>query len=79
LVYSDRQGKFIQNNLTLQVQIGETIKRGDEGQSNEFENNVEQVIREDLPAGEKVKITVEAERITRLNEKQGFAVVWRVA
>jgi hypothetical protein len=44
LVYSDRQGSYIQNNLTLQVKIGNVVRRGDEGQADDYENNVEQIV-----------------------------------
>lgn len=79
LAYSDRKGSYIQNNLTLQVKIGDVVRRGDEGQADDYENNVEQIVWENPPSGEVITITVDAERIARPGDTQSFALVWRVA
>lgn len=75
LVYTDRSGKLLQNNLNLTVTAANNLeKRGDEGY--EVENNVEQVTWDKIPPGE-ATIRVRANRIIRLDEAQPFAVVWR--
>ena len=66
LVYTDRSGKLLQNNLNLTVTAANNLeKRGDEGY--EVENNVEQVTWEKIPPGE-ATIRVIANRIIRLDE-----------
>ena len=76
LVYTDRPGAAIQNNLSLKVIATDgTEKRGDEGYA--AENNVEQVKWLDPPSGD-IRIIVSAERIVRHHDIQPFAVVWRV-
>ncbi|KXJ85221.1 peptidase S8/S53 domain-containing protein [Microdochium bolleyi] len=85
LAYSDRAAEALQNNLSLSVRFSgagngaaDVVKRGDEGNRGLAENNVEQVVFKQGQGGQyrKATITVKAERITRLDDVQAFAVAW---
>ncbi|KAJ1323351.1 serine protease AprX [Microdochium nivale] len=84
LAYSDRAGHMLQNKLSLRVRFAggssaDVEKRGSEDNQGLSENNIEQVAyRREGQGHSKAIITVKAERITRLNEPQAFAVVWGV-
>lgn len=60
------------------MKINDTIKRGDEGQPDDSENNVEQVVWDNPPAGAVVTLTVYGERMARPDDTQSFALVWRL-
>ncbi|KFA46111.1 hypothetical protein S40293_03786 [Stachybotrys chartarum IBT 40293] len=82
LAFSDRKGQEIQNKLSLKVEVkvdGSTVfEKAGQDESGE-ENNVEQVVWDvtgEAASGATVVVTVTADRITRLDDKQAFAVVW---
>ncbi|MCJ1235952.1 hypothetical protein MMC14_003928 [Varicellaria rhodocarpa] len=76
LVYADRPGETIQNNLTLKVTAKDgTEKLGNEGYGTE--NNVEQVFWRNPPPGQ-VTVKVTAERIAIPSDRQSFALVWKI-
>lgn len=78
LVYTDRPGEGLQNDLNLIVKTSDGIERhGNMGTAEEFDryNNVEQIVWRDIPQG-KVEVTVKAARV--LTDQQDYALVWRV-
>ncbi|KAB2569473.1 hypothetical protein DBV05_g11856 [Lasiodiplodia theobromae] len=78
LVYTDRPGEGLQNDLNLIVKTPDGIERhGNMGTAEEFDryNNVEQIVWRDIPQG-KVEVTVRAARV--LTNQQDYALVWRV-
>ncbi|KAK0609110.1 hypothetical protein DIS24_g12491 [Lasiodiplodia hormozganensis] len=78
LVYTDRPGEGLQNDLNLIVKTPDGIERhGNMGTAEEFDryNNVEQIVWRDIPQG-KVEVTVKAARV--LTDQQDYALVWRV-
>ncbi|KAF5989474.1 serine protease/ABC transporter B family protein tagB [Fusarium bulbicola] len=80
MVYSDLPGAALQNNINLQVAVGDGPSRfGNLGDRPDDVNNVEQVIWSDIPAERDTKITlsVTAPRTMR-GDKQAFALVWSV-
>ncbi|KAF5254890.1 hypothetical protein FANTH_386 [Fusarium anthophilum] len=80
MVYSDLPGAALQNNINLQVTVGDGPSRfGNLGDRPDDVNNVEQVILSDIPAERDTKITlsVTAPRTMR-GDKQAFALVWSV-
>ncbi|KAH7029931.1 peptidase S8/S53 domain-containing protein [Microdochium trichocladiopsis] len=85
LAYSDRAGEALQNKLSLSVRFSggsngaaDVEKLGAEGNQGLTENNVEQVVLKQGQGGRysKATITVKADRITRLDDVQAFAVAW---
>lgn len=80
LVWSDPPGETLQNDLDLVV-IGSDGKErhGNMGEGSGFDrvNNVEQVVWENIPAGE-AKIEVRAHRIVSRNFAQPYAVAWSI-
>lgn len=80
MVYSDLPGAALQNNINLQVAVGDAPSRfGNLGDRPDDVNNVEQVIWSGIPAERDTKITlsVTAPRTMR-GDKQAFALVWSV-
>ncbi|PNP73551.1 hypothetical protein FNYG_13145 [Fusarium nygamai] len=80
MVYSDLPGAALQNNINLQVAVGDAPSRfGNLGDRPDDVNNVEQVIWSGIPAERDTKVTlsVTAPR-TMLGGKQAFALVWSV-
>ncbi|KLO79074.1 uncharacterized protein LW93_4397 [Fusarium fujikuroi] len=80
MVYSDLPGAALQNNINLQVAVGDAPSRfGNLGDRPDDVNNVEQVIWSGIPAERDTKITlsVTAPR-TMCGDKQAFALVWSV-
>jgi hypothetical protein len=76
VAYPDREGGKLENDLSLSMKGAYGLdKRGDEGF--EAENNVEPVVWANRPPGKAV-VTVLAQRITRLDDLQGFALVCRI-
>ena len=82
LVYTDRFGPAIQNKLSLHVRATKTDGKTEQPQRVDYpvDNNVEQLVLNARQLGglSKVDVAVTADRITRLDDVQGFAVVWRV-
>ena len=81
LVYSDRPGDRIQNDLNLIVMASDGKERhGNMGTSAEFDrvNNVEQVNWANIPSGQ-TKIIIRAFHIPRAEFPQPYAYVWRVS
>ena len=79
LVWSDPPGAMLQNDLDLIVRAADGQERhGNMGTSKNFDrlNNVEQVVWENIPAGE-AKIPVRAFHITQF--PQPWAYVWRLS
>lgn len=75
-MYTDRFGPAIQNKLSLHAQA----TRSDNTATwhvvdYPVENNVEQVVLVKPGTLTKIAITVNADRITRLDDTQGFSVV----
>ncbi|KAG5768739.1 hypothetical protein H9Q72_003811 [Fusarium xylarioides] len=80
MVYSDLPGAALQNNINLQVAVGDAPGRfGNLGDRPDDVNNVEQVIWGGIPAERDTKITlsVTVPRTMR-GDKQAFALVWSV-
>ncbi|KAF4502597.1 Serine protease ABC transporter B family tagB [Fusarium agapanthi] len=80
MVYSDLPGAALQNNINLQVAVGDGPSRfGNLGDRPDDVNNVEQVIWSDIPAERdtKIMLSVTAPRTMR-GDKQAFALVWSV-
>ena len=73
LVYPDRPSPQLQNNLTLRV-LGSD---GTVEASVTPNNNVEQIWWENVPPGV-TRIMVTADDITLPDDRQSFAVVWRI-
>ncbi|EWG55348.1 hypothetical protein FVEG_13360 [Fusarium verticillioides 7600] len=80
MVYSDLPGAALQNNINLQVAVGDAPSRfGNLGDRPDDVNNVEQVIWSGIPAERDTKITLSVtEPRTLLGHKQAFALVWSV-
>ncbi|KAK5659505.1 hypothetical protein OQA88_706 [Cercophora sp. LCS_1] len=78
LAYTDRFGAAIQNKLSLSVQVASGSSTTEHKVNYGSENNVEQIALTNLGAASAIKITVKATRIARLDDAQGFAVVWSV-
>ncbi|KAF8447055.1 peptidase S8/S53 domain-containing protein [Terfezia claveryi] len=77
LVYTDLPGQILQNRLLLTL-----VHHGEQRHGNIFEgvmrfNNVQQVVWDDIPAGD-VTLRVEAQHIVGQDERQTFAIVWRL-
>ncbi|KAG7409669.1 Serine protease AprX [Fusarium oxysporum f. sp. rapae] len=81
MVYSDLPGARLQNNINLQVAVGDEPSRfGNLGDRPDNVNNVEQVVWSGIPADDretKIALNVTAPRAMRGN-KQAFALVWSV-
>ncbi|KAF5560647.1 serine protease ABC transporter B family tagB [Fusarium phyllophilum] len=80
MVYSDLPGAALQNNINLQVAVGDAPSRfGNLGDRPDDVNNVEQVVWSGIPAERdtKIRFSVTAPR-TMLGGKQAFALVWSV-
>ncbi|KAF9775278.1 hypothetical protein IL306_006646 [Fusarium sp. DS 682] len=81
MVYSDFPGAALQNNINLQVAVGDEPARfGNLDDRPDDVNNVEQVIWSGiLPERDtKIRLSVTAPR-TMVGEKQAFALVWSVS
>ncbi|KAG9498130.1 hypothetical protein J7337_011025 [Fusarium musae] len=80
MVYSDLPGAALQNNINLQVAVGDAPSRfGNLGDRPDDVSNVEQVIWSGIPAERDTKITLSVtEPRTLLGHKQAFALVWSV-
>jgi subtilisin family serine protease len=80
MVYSDLPGAALQNNINLQVAVGDAPSRfGNLGDRPDDVNNVEQVIWGGIPAESDTKITLSVtEPRTMRGHKQAFALVWSV-
>ncbi|TVY75067.1 Serine protease/ABC transporter B family protein tagB [Fusarium oxysporum f. sp. cubense] len=81
MVYSDLPGAALQNNINLQVAVGDAPSRfGNLGDRPDDVNNVEQVVWSGIPADDretKITLNVSAPR-TMCGDKQAFALVWSV-
>ncbi|KAF4954310.1 hypothetical protein FGADI_5333 [Fusarium gaditjirri] len=80
MAYSDLPGARLQNNINLQVAVGDEPSRfGNLGNRPDNINNVEQVVWSGIPADRETNITlkVTAPRALR-GKKQAFALVWSV-
>ena len=80
LVWTDRQGKVLQNDLDLIVIASDgTERHGNSGTSSNFDrlNNVEQVKWTNIPPGP-VKIVVNAHKISIARFPQPYAYAWRI-
>ncbi|KAF5592374.1 serine protease ABC transporter B family tagB [Fusarium pseudocircinatum] len=80
MVYSDLPGAALQNNINLQVAVGDAPSRfGNLGDRPDDVNNVEQVIWSGIPAERDTKITLSVTEPRALRgHKQAFALVWSV-
>ncbi|KAF5593136.1 serine protease ABC transporter B family tagB [Fusarium subglutinans] len=80
MVYSDLPGAALQNNINLQVAVGDGPSRfGNLGDRPDDVNNVEQVIWSGIPAESDTKITLNVSTPrTMRGDKQAFAIVWSV-
>jgi serine protease AprX len=74
LVYTDRPGAALQNKLTLSVVAPDGSKATYTSQK--VENNVQQIIHHKIRG--QVNIVVQADRSARPNERQPYALVWRL-
>jgi serine protease AprX len=81
MVYSDLPGAALQNNINLQVAVGDGPSRfGNLGDRPDNVNNVEQVIWSGIPPERDTKITLSvSEPRTLVGDKQAFALVWSVS
>ncbi|RPB28997.1 subtilisin-like protein [Terfezia boudieri ATCC MYA-4762] len=79
LVYTDLPGQILQNRLLLTLRH---IDTGEQINGNIFEdvvrdNNVQQVVWDNIPTGQ-VSLRVNAPHIVGPDERQTFAIVWRL-
>ncbi|KAF4342087.1 serine protease ABC transporter B family tagB [Fusarium beomiforme] len=81
MVYSDLPGAALQNNINLQVAVGDQPARfGNLGDRPDDVNNVEQVIWNGIPAERDTKIRLSvSEPRAMVGGKQAFALVWSVS
>jgi len=78
LVWNDPEGARLQNDLDLIVSNASSEKHGNMGNGTGFDrvNNIEQVVWEDVKAGEEYKMNIRVYRTTQ--GPQSFAYAWRI-